>query len=75
MGMQKRRRLKDDAVPTLFERPEPQESLLSEAGPSGSSISRKRSSSSSVADAGSSKKKRSAYEKRERHRVSCLALS
>ena len=78
MGMQKRRRLKDDAVPTLFERPVAQMSPLlcdTEAGPSGS-ISRKRASSgSSLADASSSKKKRSAYEKRERHRVSCSALS
>lgn len=69
MGMQKRRRLKDDAVPTLFERPGPRTSLLSDAGPSGT-LSRKRaSSSSSLTDAGTSKKIRTAYEKRERCRV------
>ena len=71
MGIQKRRRLKDGAVPTLFEKPVAPvpESLLSEAVPS--SLSRKRaSSSSSLADAGSSKKKRAVYEKRERSRVS-----
>lgn len=71
MGIQKRRRLKDGAVPTLFERPVAPvpKSLLSEAVPS--SLYRKRaSSSSSLADVGSSKKKRAAYEKRERSRVS-----
>ena len=71
MGIQKRRRLKADAIPTLFERPVAPipHSLPSEAGPS--TLSRKRtSSSSSFADAGGSKKKRAAYEKRERSRVS-----
>ena len=66
MGIQKRRRLKDDAIPTLFERPGSQISHLSQAdaGPSGT-LSRKRASgSSSLADAGSSKKIRTAYEKR-----------
>ena len=64
MGMQKRRRLKDDAIPTLFERPGSQMSHLSDAGPSGT-LSRKRASgSSSLADAGTSKKMRTAYEKR-----------
>ena len=70
MGMQKRIRLKDDAIPTLFERPGSQMSHLSDAGPSGT-LSRKRaSSSSSLADAGTSKKIRTAYEKRQRCRVS-----
>lgn len=65
MGIQKRKRLKDDAVPTLFVRPGAQKSLLL------SEATRKRSSSSStLADAGASKKKRAAYEKRERCRVS-----
>ena len=60
MGMQKRIRLKDDAIPTLFERPGSQMSHLSDAGPSGT-LSRKRaSSSSSLADAGISKKIRTA---------------
>lgn len=74
MGIQKRRRLKADAVPSLFERPVTH-SLPSEAGPS--TPSRKRtSSSSSIADAGSSKKKRAACEKLERYRVSeCRWLS
>ena len=72
MGIQKRKRLKDDAIPTLFERPGAgaRISHLCEAGPSGT-LSRKRpSSSSSLADAGTSKKTRTAYEKRERSRVS-----
>ena len=64
MGMQKHRRLKDGAVPTLLKRPVAPvpESLVSEAVPC--TLSHKRaSSSSSLADAGSSKKKRAAYEK------------
>lgn len=73
MGLQKRKRLKGDAVPTLFERPGAG-SHLSEAGPSGT-LSRKRpSSSSSLADTGSLKKKRTAYEKRERCRVSQFSM-
>ena len=76
MGIQKRRRLKADAIPTLFERrcvaPVPLP-LPSEAGPS--TLSRKRtSSSSSSVDAGYSKKKRAAYEKRERTRVSITII-
>ena len=71
MCMHKRRRLKDDAVPTLFERSGPLMSLLSEAGPSGTHPRKRASSSSFQADAGTSKKKRTAYEKRERSRVRC----
>lgn len=67
MGMQK---LKADAVPTLFEKPRAGVSLFSEAGPSGTLSQKRSSSSSSLADAGTSKKKRTAYEKRERIRVS-----
>ena len=70
MGLQKRRRLKPDAVPTLFTRPEvPLPSAMSEPGPS--RLSRKRApvSSSSIADT-AAKKSRTAYEKRERARVS-----
>lgn len=74
MGIQTRRKLKPDAVPTLFARPGIQlPSQASEPGPSGLSrlTPRKRAStdSSSLADA-TSKKSRTAYEKRERSRVS-----
>ena len=68
----KRRRLKDDAVPTLFERSKTQVSFPSDAGPSGT-VSRKRAlTRSSLADAGTSKMIRTAYEKREISRVSQL---
>jgi len=69
MGIQKRTRLKADAIPTLFERPTTP-SLPSEAGQS--PLSRKRTSSSS--SIGSSKKKRAACEKLERSRVSKSCL-
>lgn len=72
MGLHKRRRLKVDAVPTLFERPGPQacQMSISDSGPSGSTLSRKRMPSSlSFTDASASKKTRSAYEKRERSRI------
>ena len=64
VGIQKRRRLKPDAVPTLFDRPAIQlPSAQSEPGPS---RSRKRAStgSSSLADT-TTKKIRTAYEKRD----------
>ena len=67
MGIQKCRRLKDDAVPTLFARSEARVSFPSDAGPSGT-VS--RNMASSLADASTSKKIRTAYEKRERSRVS-----
>ena len=69
MGIQKRRRLKPDAVPSLFDRPGiqlPSASTQSEAGPSRSSRKRASVSSSSLADTTPSKKSRTAYEKRER---------
>ena len=68
MGIQKRRRLKPDAVPTLFEKPVIQLPSQSEPGPS--RLSRKRASTDSSSLTGTSLKKgRSAYEKRERFRV------
>ena len=78
MGMQKRRRLKEDAVPTLFERPRALMSQVvsgADAGPSGTQSRKRASSSSSLADEGTSKKKRTAYEKRERSRVSQFAYN
>ena len=80
MGLQKRRKLKPDAVPTIFKRPVVQLPSQSaqyghgspdDAGPS--VLSRKRSStgsSESLAPGTVSKKRRSAFEKRERARVS-----
>lgn len=72
MGIQKRRRLKPDAVPTLFDRPTIQlpsaSQSQSETDPSESS--RKRASTASSSLAGTTKKARTAYEKRERSRVS-----
>ena len=76
MGIQKRIRLKADAIPTVFERPSDvysAPSLYSQtsvAGPS-TRLSRKRTSSSdSHTDVVSSKAKRKAFENRERSRVS-----
>ena len=70
MGIQKRRRLKPDAVPTLFDRPAIQlpSQSQSECDPSGSSRKRASAASSSLAGA-TTKKPRTAYEKRERSRV------
>ena len=73
MGMKKRIRFKVDAISNLFERSGAGVSLLSEAGPSGT-LSRKRSpSNSSLADAGTSKKKITAYEKRKKIRVKSVS--
>ena len=59
-GMQKARRLKPEAIPTLFDRP----SLSSEE------VRRKRAAETSTTLVSSTKKRRSAaYEKREKHRV------
>ena len=58
-GMQKSRRLKPDAIPTLFDRP----SLSSEGE------RRKRVAKTSTSLLSSTKKRRSAYEKRENYRV------
>ena len=80
MGLQKRRMLKADAVPTLFERPAVQLPSLRDTSASYSGAasvlaptSRKRGSSpTSPADQDAlsqPKKRRGAYEKRERSRV------
>ena len=75
VGIQMRRKLKPDAVPTIFKRPVmqlPSQSYGSDdAGPSG--LNRKRSStgsSESLPSDSASKKRRTAFEKRERARVS-----
>ena len=75
MGIQKRRRLKPDAVPTVFDRPAIQLPSSAQPEPGPSRVSRKRSStgSSSFADT-TTKKIRTAYEKRERSRVSSLKI-
>ena len=73
MGLTKRRRLKPNAFPTVFERQAPVHS----SGPSGSGVcpSRKRAAATTTAGAtgigGTTqiKKPRQAYEKRERSRV------
>lgn len=74
MGLSKRRRLKPNAIPTIFERQAP----LHSSGPStsGISTSRKRAAGTSVAPGATGisgttqpKKPRQAYEKRERSRV------
>ena len=75
MGIQKRIRLKADAIPTVFERPSVSSapSLHSQASVASPSnrLSRKRTSSSaSHADVISLKTKRKAFENRERSRVS-----
>ena len=74
MGLQKRRMLKPDAIPTVFERPAVQlpSSSGSCAGASGSSRKRGSSTTSPAAEDTPSqpKKRRGAYEKRERSRVS-----
>ena len=59
MGMQKCRRLKDDAVPTLRDLDLERRSFLL----SGTLSRQRASSSSSLTDAGTSKKLRNAYEK------------
>ena len=67
MGIQKRKRLKPDAVPTLwFDRPAIQLPSLAQSEPGPSRLSRKRGStgSSSLADT-TTKKIRTAYEKRD----------
>ena len=71
LGLQKRRMLKPDAIPTLFERPAIQ--LPSDCSASAtSSSSRKRSSPAELDAPSLPKKRRGAYEKRERARVSLL---
>ena len=74
MGLQKRRTLKSDAVPTLFEKPAlqlPSSSDSYSGGVSGSSHKRGSSTTSADQDAPNQlKKRRGAYEKRERSRVS-----
>ena len=79
MGIAKRKRLRPNAVPTLFERPRQQESAVpmqmaeTSSIPSGPNSSRKRVaiSATSMVSTGSclTKKPRKAYEKRERSRV------
>ena len=70
MGIQKRKRLKPDAVPTVFDRPAIQlpSSAQSEPGPSRLSWKRGSTGSSSLADP-TTRKIRTAYKKRERSRV------
>ena len=75
MGLQKCTTLKPDAVPTLFERPAVQLPSLSSAGASisASSFRKRGSSTTSPVDQDVSsqpKKRRGAYEKQERSRVS-----
>lgn len=75
-GMEKRKRLKVDAVPTLFERP----STGEECGSSVSATRKRKAPVAAVTESvwvGSSqhakvKRSRSAYEKRERSRVSLI---
>ena len=70
MGLKKRKRLKPDAVSTIFVRTKP----ATEPGPSSSSTpvttARKRAPTSSSIVATAPPKKRMAYEKRERLRAS-----
>ena len=76
MGMKKRKRLKPDAVPTIFVRHvPPKQAAATEPGPSSSgalvTTGRKRApASSSTGSTGGPPKKRGAFEKRERLRVS-----
>ena len=78
MGLKKRKRLKPDAVPTIFVRHVPPKQAAG-SGPSSSgaqvSIAHKRApASSSTVGTGGPPKKRMAFEKRERLRVSQLLL-
>ena len=69
MGLKRRRRLKHDAVPTIFVRPQP----ATEPGASSSTpvtTARKRAPTSSSTVGTAPPKKRIAYEKRERLRAS-----
>jgi len=70
MGLTKRRRLKPDAVPTVFERQAP---LHSRPSSSGARSSRKRATTTpgttGIGSGTQVKKSRQAYEKRERSRV------
>ena len=67
MGIKKRRRLKHDAIPTIFERPV----SLPSSTQSSVKYPQKRPAATSSSDAPSqSKRSRVAYEKRERSRVS-----
>ena len=69
MGLKKRRRLKLDAVPTIFVRPQP----ATEPGPSSSTpvtTARKTAPTSLSTVSTAPPKKRMAYEKRERLRAS-----
>ena len=74
MGIQKRRRLKPDAVPTVFDRPAIQLPSLAQPEHGPSRVSRKRSSTGSSSFADTTTKIRTAYEKRERSRVSSLKI-
>ena len=71
MGLEKRRQLKPDAIPTLFDRPA---ARLPSSSAASASCSRKRGSSTvSLTDHNAPrqpKKRRGAYEKRQRSRVS-----
>ena len=78
MGLKKRKRLKPDAVPTVFVRHGiPKEATGQESGSSSgetpSTTARKRAqASSSTVETGGPPKKRMAFEKRERLRASQL---
>lgn len=69
-GMKKRRRLKPDAIPTIFPRPSTSDARASEAKESSSSR-RKRSAGGDGGSGTTSKRRRGAAEKRERQEVSC----
>ena len=75
MGLTKRRRLKQDAIPTIFDKPVQQSRTSSASASASGSSSRKRATAITTTpedtQTGRSEKKRSrgAFEKRERSRV------
>ena len=73
MGLKKRKRLKPDALPTLFARHVPTSGPGSSSAPVSTARKREPASSSTVCTGGPPKK-RMAFEKRERLRVSQLLL-